>query len=323
MPALPMDEAELTLRVGKALGGREVEAVAPLSGGASSLVYSSRIVDDGSEIVIKSCQPGLEPVRNRDMLRQARLHQALVGSAVPVPTVLATDAGAPPEVPPFFVMERVAGDCVEVGFMPDGTFPPEVVRGRQLDTVRLMAELHKIDPAAVGLGDEPVVSLEDEAQRWKNSLDACDEDIKAGTDDVYEALLASVPAAMPSRLLHGDFRTGNVLAVDDRVTSVIDWEIWSRSDPRIDLAWFLVFVEDERRPNPAGMPSVEDLVSTYESVSGTTLTDLDWFRALIRYKQTATGGFITRNARRRGAPVEPVDNSTSWLLVSARELLGS
>lgn len=321
MPATPMDEGELTLRIGKALG-RDVEPVAPLTGGASSLVYSTTIVESGQEIVIKSCQPGLEPVRNRDMLRQSRLHKALAGSPVPVPAILAEDVGAPPEVPPFFVMERVGGDCIEVAFAPDGTFPPEVVRGRQLDTARLMAELHLIDPAAVGLGEEPVVSLEDEVQRWKNSLDACDEDIKAGTDDVYGRLLATVPEAMPSRLLHGDFRTGNVLAVDDHVTSVIDWEIWSRSDPRIDLAWFLVFVEDERRPKPGGMPSVDELIERYESVSGSSLVDLDWFRALVRYKQTATGGFITRNARRRGAPVEPVDNSTSWLLVSARELLG-
>ena len=145
-------------------------------------------------------------------------------------------------------MERVPGDCIEVAMAPEGSFPPDVVRGRQLDTCRVMAELHKVDPDTVGLGDEPVVSLEAEVQRWKNSLDACDEDLKAGTDDVYDRLLATIPASIPSRLLHGDFRTGNTLAVHDRVTAVIDWEIWSRSDPRIDLAWFLIFVEDDGGP---------------------------------------------------------------------------
>ena len=150
----------------------------------------------------------------------------------------------------------------------------------------------------------------------------CDEDLKANTDDVYEKLLAAVPVAQPSRLMHGDFRTGNVLAVEDHVTSVIDWEIWSRSDPRIDLAWFLVFVEDQRRPKPEGLPTVDELLAAYVAVTGSEVPDLDWFRALVRYKQTATGAFITRNARRRGAPVEPVDNTTSWLLSSARQLLG-
>jgi aminoglycoside phosphotransferase (APT) family kinase protein len=70
------------------------------------------------------------------------------------------------------------------------------------------------------------------------------------------------------------------------------------------------------------MPSVDELIDTYGAVSGVEVKDFDWFRALVRYKQTAAGAFITRNARRRGAPVEPVDNTTAPLLVSARSLLG-
>ena len=53
------------------------------------------------------------------------------------------------------------------------------------------------------------------------------------------------------------------------------------------------------------------------------MSDLDWFRALVRYKQVSAGAFIARNARRRGGPVTPVDNSENWLLISARQLLGA
>jgi aminoglycoside phosphotransferase (APT) family kinase protein len=321
MPALPMDEAELTRRVGAALGA-DVKPVERITSGMSSLVYSTSVIGSGQDIVVKSCVPGLEPVRNRDMLRQSRLHKALSGTAVPVPRVLAEDPGAPPEVAPFYVMERVPGDCIEITGAAEGDFPAEVVRGRELDTCRVMAELHNIDPDSVGLGDEPVTPLDSEVQRWKNAFDACDEDLKADTDDVYERLMVSIPAAIPSRLLHGDFRTGNTLAVDDHITAVIDWEIWSRSDPRIDLAWFLIFVEDDRRPRPAGVPTAGELIGRYQEVSGVEVEGLDWFRALVRYKQTAAGAFITRNARRRGAPVEPVDNTTNGLMVSARRLLG-
>lgn len=321
MPALPMDEAELTRRVSAAVDA-DVEPVERVTSGTSSLVYSTTIIGSGQEIIVKSCVPGLEPVRNRDMLRQARLHRALRDTAVPVPNVLGEDTGAPPEVAPFFVMERVPGDCIEVASVPDGTFPPEVVRGRQLNTARIMAELHNVDPNAVGLGDEPEIPLADEVQRWKNALDACDEDLKADTDDVYERLVATIPPAIATRLLHGDFRTGNALAVDDHLTAIIDWEIWSRSDPRIDLAWFLIFVETPRGPSPSGMPSVEELIDQYTAVSGVELPDFDWFRALVRYKQTAAGAFINRNARRRGAAIEAVDNTTAPLLVSARALLG-
>ena len=77
---------------------------------------------------------------------------------------------------------------------PEGTFSPEVMRGRLLDTCRVMAELHNVDPDAVGLGDEPVVGLEAEVQRWKNAFDACDEDLKANTDDIYDQLMATIPS---------------------------------------------------------------------------------------------------------------------------------
>jgi aminoglycoside phosphotransferase (APT) family kinase protein len=316
-----MDEADLTRRVGAALQA-EVDPVERVTSGTSSLVYSTTIRGSGQEVIVKSGVPGLEPVRNRDMLRQARLHRALKETAVPVPEVLAEEAGAPPEVAPFYVMDKVPGDCVEVAMLPDGTFSPQVIRGRQLDTARIMGELHNVDPRAVGLGDEPEIPLADEVQRWKHALDACDEDLRANTDDIYERLMNTVPAPIPSRLLHGDFRTGNALAVEDHLTAIIDWEIWSRSDPRIDLAWFLIFVELPRGTAPSGMPSVDELIDTYGAVSGVEVKDFDWFRALVRYKQTAAGAFITRNARRRGAPVEPVDNTTAPLLVSARSLLG-
>jgi aminoglycoside phosphotransferase (APT) family kinase protein len=322
MPAKPLDEAEFTARLQASFPGREVAPITTLTGGASSLTFSTTL-DGTDKIVVKVSPPGLDPVRNRDMLRQARAQKALAGTGVPVPKVLAEDGGDPPEVPPYFVMEMVPGECIELNFLPpDDPRPADWVRGRQLDTARLMGELHKVDPVAIGLGDEPETSLAEEVQRWKNSLDVCDEDLKAGTDDVYERLLATVPAMEPSSLLHGDFRTGNVLAEGDHVTAIIDWEIWSRSDARIDLAWFLCFVEDERRESPPGTPSVDELLDTYVAARGTPVVDLDWFRALVRYKQTATGAFITRNARRRGAPVEPVDNSQSWLLSSARKLLG-
>jgi aminoglycoside phosphotransferase (APT) family kinase protein len=257
------------------------------------------------------------------MHRQARAHRALQDTRIPVPPVLAEDAGQPPEVPPFFVMGFSSGVCVELGFLPPDELPPaDEVKGRQTDTARLMGELHRVDPVAIGLGDEPETTLDAEVQRWTDSLNVCDEDLRAGSEDVGERLLATIPPALPSRMLHGDFRTGNVLADGDHVTSVIDWEIWSRGDPRVDLAWFLLFVEDGRRENPPGTPSVDELLAVYQNASGAPANDLDWFRALVRYKQFSAGAFIARNARRRGAPATPVDNTDNWLLIDARRLLG-
>ena len=94
--------------------------VQPLSGGASSLTYTAVLGgsavlsgDDRRRVVVKVAPAGLAPVRNRDVLRQARLLRALGPTAVPVPEVLWEDAGDPPEVPPLFVMSFVEGTSLE------------------------------------------------------------------------------------------------------------------------------------------------------------------------------------------------------------------
>src|SRR6476659_8977755 len=107
MPARPLDLDELRQRL-VPLGAADV---APLAGGASSLTFSARVGDQ--RVVVKVAPPGLPPVLNRDVLRQARVLRALHGTAVPVPDVLWEDAGDPPDEPPLFVMSFVAGASLE------------------------------------------------------------------------------------------------------------------------------------------------------------------------------------------------------------------
>lgn len=94
---------ELTDRAAAVVGGwipgATVDGVEPLTGGTSSLTYVAALagVPAGYErVVLKVAPPGLAPVRNRDVLRQARLMAALARQpGVRVPKVLFCDAGAP------------------------------------------------------------------------------------------------------------------------------------------------------------------------------------------------------------------------------------
>jgi aminoglycoside phosphotransferase (APT) family kinase protein len=258
------------------------------------------------------------------VLRQARVHRALDGSGVPVPRVLAEHAGTPPEIPPFFVMTFEEGDCVEPGNLPEGErLPSEEVRARELDAARILGVLHSLDPTTLGLGDEPVVAPADELDRWVQSFAACDEDLKAGNEDVRDALAQTTPAPATSTLIHGDFRLGNTLSTGSRVVAVIDWEIWARSDPRVDLGWFLLMANPDPtlgRAQAEGMPSNEELIKAYETARGVPVEDLAWFEALVRYKQAAISALLARNARRRGDPPTTIDGIVN-LLASARVLL--
>ena len=153
-------------------------------------------------------------------------------------------------------------------------------------------------------------------------MERCDEDVTEGHAPIREALQASVPAFDGTRLIHGDFRLGNTLSTGDRVVSVIDWEIWARSDPRVDMAWFLMMCNPEPHLNRRaadGMPTDSELIGAYEESGGVELTNLYWFSALVRYKQAAISSLIIRNARKNGTETQ-VGKPTN-LLRSAANLL--
>jgi aminoglycoside phosphotransferase (APT) family kinase protein len=295
--------------LGSVDAGKELGELVPLQGGMSSLTYWATWAAPGAsdqKVVFKVAPAGLAPTKNRDVLRQARLQRALEGTAVPCPAVIAEDEGTPPELPPFYVMTFEPGDCVEPG--AGDPLPEEEVRPREEAAARILADLHAVDPEAVGLGDEPETTIEGELERWSTSFEACDDDIKAGHQPVLDLLTASVPSGVPTTLSHGDFRLGNTLSRGTEVTSVIDWEIWSRADPRVDLAWFLLMANPEpvlQRPVAAGMPSNAELLAVYEGARGESVKDLRWFEGLIRYKQGAVSALLIRNARRRGKEIMP------------------
>jgi aminoglycoside phosphotransferase (APT) family kinase protein len=217
------------------------------------------------------------------------------------------------------------GECIEANLLPEEAAPPpEEVRDRELHASDLCGRLHRLDPVAVGFAAEPEIRLDAELERWRNAFEACDEDLRAGHEDIFDLLAAKIPATEPTTFIHGDFRLGNTLLEGHRVTSIIDWEISSRSDPRVDLAWFLMMANPDRtlgRRTVPGMPSNEELLARYEATRGERVGSLDWFAALVRYKQAAAGAMIPRNARRRGQDSTAAAGAPA-LLASARQLLG-
>jgi aminoglycoside phosphotransferase (APT) family kinase protein len=283
--------------------------------------------------VVKVAPPGVPPVLNRDVLRQARVLRALRRTAaVPVPEVLHQDAGAPPEVPPLFVMSFILGASYEplfdLGEPPAGT-EIGVMAERLRDAARTLAALHGVEPVSVGLADEPVIGPAGEIERWSRPLRTVDPALAPGWEEVRDALRSTVPAPQPAVIVHGDFRLGNLLAVADRITGVVDWEIWSIGDPRVDAGWFLLNADPAtyRRATPyAGLlPAPGELAEVYAAALGRTVPDLTWFEALARFKSVATWSLIVKHNRRRAAPdpdLEAMAPLLPDLLGRARSLLG-
>jgi aminoglycoside phosphotransferase (APT) family kinase protein len=170
---------------------------------------------------------------------------------------------------------------------------------------------------------EPVA----EVRRWSDTLRTVDAALVPGWPGVRDALLACAPSPLGPAVVHGDFRLGNLLASGAEIKAVIDWEIWSIGDPRIDVGWFLINCDPDtyRRVRASGVvPTTGELTEIYRRELGCAVADLGWFTALACFKSAATWSLIVKHNRRKRSPraeLEAMAATLPRLLERARSLL--
>jgi aminoglycoside phosphotransferase (APT) family kinase protein len=209
-------------------------------------------------------------------------------------------------VPPFYATEFIEGDAYEPIFDGPGRCSDQEIGSRALHATRLLAKLHEVDLHDFPVNPGPEVTPAAEVERWSRAFVSVPEDLRGDGPVLGQALAERPPDPVDPVLVHGDFRLGNMIAVRGEIRAVLDWEIWSHSDPRIDLAWFTFQANAGSHPlacwQPPGMPSEADLVALYERERGTTVGSLDWFSALVRFKVAATSALIVKHNRAQPIP---------------------
>ena len=123
--------------------------VALISGGKSNLTY--RVACDAGEVVLRRPPLGHVLPTAHDMVREHRVLHALEGTAVPVPRVLHLGGADGPLGVDFYVMERVLGHVCRNALPPGYADGPEPRAAIGAALVDVLADLHTVDPAAVGL----------------------------------------------------------------------------------------------------------------------------------------------------------------------------
>ena len=92
-------------------------------------------------------------------------------------------------------------------------------------------------------------------------------------------------------LLWGDVRLGNVIFGDDLAPrAVLDWDMASIGAREHDVAWFTTLESTMRSllgKRLAGFPDRDGTIAQYESLSGHTLHDLEWYEILALTRSTA------------------------------------
>jgi aminoglycoside phosphotransferase (APT) family kinase protein len=96
--------------------------------------------------------------------------------------------------------------------------------------------------------------------------------------------------------MHGDYQFANVMYRDGgpaRLAAIVDWEMGTVGDPKLDLAWTVQGWPDDTMDPAAsessyvdmyGMPSRDQVVQRYAEVSGRQVDDLDYYLVLARWK---------------------------------------
>jgi aminoglycoside phosphotransferase (APT) family kinase protein len=91
--------------------------------------------------------------------------------------------------------------------------------------------------------------------------------------------------------MHGDYQTANVMFGHQppaRLAAIIDWEMATIGDPKLDLAWALQgWTTDTTRLRIWGIEqdlTVDDLLIYYSEHSGRQVDDFDYYMVLARWK---------------------------------------
>ncbi|MBI5276459.1 MAG: phosphotransferase family protein [Burkholderiales bacterium] len=211
-------------------------------GGYSNPTYAlDALMRDGTrrDFVLRKRPAGQLLLSAHQVDREFRVIRALAGTGVPVPRThfLCEDTGVLGQA--FFVMDHVPGRIFGNPSMP-GSTPAErdAVYGATMDT---LARLHAVEPAAVGLESygKPDNFLGRLVDRWIKQYRAAQTDDIPEMDLLAQWLLAHQPAAQPARVMHGDFRLGNLIIhpLEPRVVAVLDWELSTLGDPFCDVAY--------------------------------------------------------------------------------------
>jgi aminoglycoside phosphotransferase (APT) family kinase protein len=161
-----------------------------------------------------------------------------------------------------------------------------------------IALLSKVDWQAKGLHDlgRPDGFHERQVDRWTAFLNRIKGRELPGFDVAAGWLRAHRPLDYIPGLMHGDYQFANVMfrhGAPTRLAAIVDWEMGTVGDPKLDLAWMLQsWPEDTSSPAASfssyaplhGMPSRSALLAHYSAVSGRQIDDIDYYVILAKWK---------------------------------------
>jgi aminoglycoside phosphotransferase (APT) family kinase protein len=275
--------------------GSEIEIVAfeRKSSGFSWITYSFVANDTSgtSRKLILRVGPPNGLFAPYSVLPQVRALQSLNGTRVPVPGLISFDERGGEIGCPFFVCEHVEGDV------------PVPWAGSKLDEehrrdiagqfIGILGQLHRLDWHGMPLASLRVDSgLQDEVcavAGWRASLARPTARYYPILDWGGRWLVDNCPQPPRRTIVHGDYRIGNFLEQEKRITAILDWELVHLGDPHEDLAWALMPTFNGRSKKLYGVMERNEVIDRYQVASGVQISpkSLAYYEAFALYQAAA------------------------------------
>jgi aminoglycoside phosphotransferase (APT) family kinase protein len=249
--------------------GVVVENLHTLTGGASRTTWAFDAVTDKRRALILRTGPPDDVHAGMEL--EARVQERAAAAGAPVPRILVADNSPAALGNPYLICDAIDGETIvrRIHRALD-----EAGRERLLQQcAQALAAIHRADPDGLGL------TQADQLTEWRDRLDEMG-DTTATFEWTFRWLAAHRPPASPPRLVHGDFRMGNLIVDETGLAAVLDWELVHIGELYEDLAWFCIrawrFGAPERL-GAGGLGSVETFLSAYETAAGARV-DREAFR---------------------------------------------
>jgi aminoglycoside phosphotransferase (APT) family kinase protein len=270
-----------------------------VSGGTQNEIYELRRGE--LHCAMRIPPPSAPAPRDEGILREWRIIDALTGTDVPHTEAIAVCTDKDVLGRTFYLMGFVEG------WSPmalQGVWPApfdtdlEARKGLAYQLAEGIARLSKVDWRAKGLHDlgRPDGFHERQVDRWTAFLERIKGRELPGFDVAAAWLRAHAPLDFVPGLMHGDYQFANVMfheGAPARLAAIVDWEMGTVGDPKLDLAWMVQNWPENTNAREAaesgyvdmrGMPSRSQVVAHYADVSGRQVDDVDYYIILAKWK---------------------------------------
>lgn len=257
------------------IGEVSIENLVTFTGGASrtTWAFEARLQAEsasvGNPLIPLILCTGAPDDVHAGMECEAAVQQRAAAAGAPVPHILAADDSPSALGNPYLICNAIAGETIvrKIHRNLDGA-DGDAGRDRLLaQCADALAAIHRADPHGIGLTET------EQLTEWRDRLDEIG-DTTATFEWAFRWLAAHRPPPTPPRLVHGDFRMGNLIVDESGLAAVLDWELVHIGDVYEDLAWFCIRAWRFGAPaalGAGGLGSVESFLSTYEQAAGIDL----------------------------------------------------